>query len=274
MPANNNQIERLQQRARVVRRDVITMVHEANSGHVGGSLSAADLLVALYEAIMQVDPENPRWDGRDRFVLSKGHCTPALYSVLARRGFFPVTELATFRRVGSRLQGHPYEPKTPGVDASAGTLGLGLSTACGMALGAKLRGQPHYTYVVCGDGEQQEGQIWEAAMFARKYALDHLIAFTDRNRLQTDGNTEDVMPLEPLVSKWEAFGWNAWAIDGHSFEAILEAVARAKAERGRPTMIVANTLKGKGVSFMENIVSWHGTPPNAAECAQALAELA
>jgi transketolase len=159
------------------------------------------------------------------------------------------------------------------VDASTGTLGLGLSTAAGMALGAKLRGQAHYTYVLCGDGEQQEGQIWEAAMFARKYELDHLIAFTDRNRLQTDGETEDVMPLEPLVEKWQAFGWNAWAIDGHGFDEILAAVERAKSLPGRPTMIVANTTKGKGVSFMENVASWHGTPPNTAECAKAMAEL-
>ena len=269
----DDQIQRLCEHARGVRRDIISMVHQANSGHVGGSLSAADLLVALYFSIMRVDAANPGSAERDRFVLSKGHCTPALYAVLARRGYFAASELATFRRVGSRLQGHPYQPKTPGVDASAGTLGLGLSTAAGMALGAKLRGHSHYTYVLCGDGEQQEGQIWEAAMFARKYELDHLIAFTDRNRLQTDGATEDVMPLEPLVEKWQAFGWNAWAIDGHSFDAIHEAVDRAKSLRGRPTMIVANTTKGKGVSYMENVVTWHGTPPNAAECARALVEL-
>jgi transketolase len=272
MAVDDDRIAALGQHARVVRADIVRMVHEASSGHVGGSLSAVELLVALYYEMMQVDPGNPGWVVRDRFVLSKGHGTPALYAVLARRGFFPVAELATFRRVDSRLQGHPYQPKTPGIDASAGTLGLGLSTACGLALAAKLRQQPHYTYVLCGDGEQQEGQIWEAAMFGRKYALDHLIAFTDRNRLQTDGNTEDVMPLEPLVEKWRAFGWNAWTIDGHSFEEIIAAVARAKAGRGRPAMIVANTIKGKGVSFMENVVSWHGTPPNAAECALALAE--
>jgi transketolase len=263
----------LQKWAREVRRDIVTMVHRANSGHVGGSLSAADLMVALYHDVMRIDPARPEWPERDRFILSKGHCTPALYAVLARRGFFPLTELETFRRLGSRLQGHPYAPKTPGVDASAGTLGLGLSTACGLALAAKLRGQSHYVYVLCGDGEQQEGQIWEAAMFARKYELNHLIAFTDRNRLQTDGDTEDVMPLDPLADKWRAFGWNAWEIDGHDFAPILDAVARAKRERRRPTMIIANTTKGKGVSFMENVTSWHGTPPNIEEHARAMAEL-
>lgn len=268
-----NRLATLAEKARAARRDIVTMVHRANSGHVGGSLSAIDLLVTLYHEVMRVDPANPQWSERDRFVLSKGHCTPALYAVLAQRGFFPASELATFRRVGSRLQGHPYQPKTPGVDASAGTLGLGLSTACGLALAAKLRGQAHHVYVLCGDGEQQEGQIWEAAMFGRKYALERLIAFTDRNRLQTDGDTEAVMPLEPLVEKWRAFGWNAWEIDGHDFGQILDAIARAQAERGRPTMIVANTTKGKGVSFMENVVAWHGTPPSADEHTRALAEL-
>jgi transketolase len=236
-------------------------------------LGAAELMVALYHEAMDLKPAEPGWPNRDRFVLSKGHCTPVLYAMLAQRGFFPRSDLATFRAVGSHLQGHPYQPKTPGVDASSGTLGLGLSTACGMALGARLRGQSHYVYVLCGDGEQQEGQIWEAAMFAHKFKLDHLIAFTDRNRLQTDGDTEEVMPLDPLPDKWRAFGWNSWEIDGHDFEQILDAIARAKAGRGRPTMIVANTIKGKGVSFMENVASWHGTPPNAAEYSRALAEL-
>lgn len=249
------------------------MVHRANSGHVGGSLSAADLMAVLYHAVMRIDPARPDWSARDRFVLSKGHCTPVLYAALAQRGYFPTADLDNFRRIGSHLQGHPYQPKTPGLDASTGTLGLGLSTACGMALGAKLRAQTHYVYVLCGDGEQQEGQIWEAAMFAHKYALDHLIAFTDRNRLQTDGGTEDVMPLDPLVDKWRAFGWNAWEIDGHDIAAILGAIAQAKPRTGRPTMIVLNTIKGKGVSFMENVASWHGTPPNADDFARAQAEL-
>ena len=250
------------------------MVHRANSGHVGGSLSAADLLTALYYEIMRHDPRRPQWPERDRFILSKGHCTPVLYAVLADCGYFPREDLATFRRPGSHLQGHPYSPKTPGVEASCGTLGLGLSTACGMALAAQLKAEKHYYYVLCGDGELQEGQIWEAAMFASKYRLDHLIAFTDRNRLQTDGDTEDVMPLDPLVAKWRAFGWHAWEIDGHDYAQIIDAVGRAKSEPGRPTMIVANTVKGRGVSFMENGVRWHGTPPTDAECDRALKELA
>ena len=271
---DDSRLAELQEKARLVRRNIITMVHRANSGHVGGSLSAAEIVVALYHSVMQVDPTQPRWDGRDRFVLSKGHCTPVLYAVLADRGFFPHADLESFRKIGSHLQGHPYQPKTPGVDASTGTLGLGLSTSCGFALAAKLRKAEHYTYVLCGDGEQQEGQIWEAAMFARKYQLDHLIAFTDRNRLQTDGDTEVVMPLDPLPEKWRAFGWHTLEIDGHDFRQILAAVATAKNERGRPTMIVANTIKGKGVSFMENQVHWHGTAPNAAELSRAFMELA
>lgn len=267
------QFDLLADRARLIRRDIVSMVHRANSGHVGGSLSATDLLVALYYVVMRHDPKNPKWAERDRFVLSKGHCTPVLYAVLADCGYFPASDLLTFRRPGSHLQGHPYAPKTPGVDASTGTLGIGLSTACGLALAAKLRGAKHNVFVLCGDGEQQEGQIWEAAMFANKYHLDNLIAFTDRNRLQTDGNTEDVMPLDPLPEKWRSFGWNSWEIDGHDFKAIVGAVARAREQSGNPTMIVANTTKGRGVSFMENAAEWHGTPPTLEQCNRALLEL-
>jgi len=264
---------RLADKARQVRRDVVTMVHAANSGHIGGSLSAAEIVVALYHHIMIHDPQNPDWAERDRFVLSKGHCSPVLYATLADRGYFPLADLRTFRRPGSHLQGHPYQPKTPGVEASTGTLGLGLSTACGLALAGKLRKAGHAIFVLCGDGEQQEGQIWEAALFAHKYRLDNLIAFTDRNRLQTDGDTELVMPLDPLPEKWRAFGWNAWEIDGHDFTQIVETVARARLTRGRPTMIVANTIKGRGVSFMENAAEWHGTPPTTEEFIRALAEI-
>lgn len=264
----------LGEKARRIRRDIVTMVHRANSGHVGGSLSATEILVALYEAIMRHDPRNPRWSARDRFVLSKGHCSPVYYATLAECGYFPRADLDTFRRPGSHLQGHPSTEKTPGVEASTGTLGLGLSTACGLALAAKLRGERHTIFVLCGDGEQQEGQIWEAAMFANKYHLDNLIAFTDRNRLQTDGDTEKVMPLDPLPDKWRAFGWNSWEIDGHDFSQIIGAVARARLAPGRPTMIIANTTKGRGVSFMENVALWHGTPPSAEETVRALAELA
>ena len=274
MPLTPVRLTALAQKAQGIRRDIIEMVHRANSGHVGGSLSATEIMVALYYELMRHDPQGPQWSDRDRFVLSKGHCTPVLYAVLADCGYFPKADLAAFRQVGSHLQGHPYQPKTPGVDASTGTLGLGLSTACGLALAAKLRGQAHQIFVLCGDGEQQEGQIWEAALFAHKYRLGQLIAFTDRNRLQTDGDTEDVMPLDPLPDKWRAFGWDAWEIDGHDFNQIADAVARAKSSADRPTMIIANTIKGRGVSFMENVASWHGTPPSADDLKRAWQELA
>jgi transketolase len=267
---------RLRQRAWRIRRLVVEMVHRARSGHIGGSLGAADLLAALYHHLMRHDPRRPAWPERDRFVLSKGHCTPVLYATLADCGYFPVEDLAAFRRPGSHLQGHPYAPKTPGVDASTGTLGLGLSTAAGMALGGKLRGEPQRYYVLCGDGELQEGQIWEAALFAHKYALDNVIAFCDRNGLQTDGPSESVMPLEPLEAKWRAFGWHTEVIDGHDFAQIAGAVeaARAAPGRGRPTMIIARTVKGRGVSFMENQVGWHAQIPTDEEYARAMEELA
>jgi transketolase len=222
---------------------------------------------------MRHDPRSPRWPERDRFILSKGHCTPVIYAVLADCSYFPLEDLDHFRRPGSHLQGHPYQPKTPGIEASTGTLGLGISTATGMALGAKLRGQRHWYYVLCGDGEMQEGQVWEAAMFANKYRLDHIIAFVDRNRLQTDGDTEKVMPLDPLAAKWQAFGWATHEIDGHDFDQIISTVELAKARFGKPTMIIANTVKGKGVPFMEQDNTWHGTPPNQEEFERALREM-
>jgi transketolase len=274
VPLPPHKLLALETKARAIRREIVTMVQRANSGHVGGSLSATEILVALYYHAMRHDPRQPHWADRDRFVLSKGHCTPVYYAVLADCGYFPLEDLATFRQVGSHLQGHPYQPKTPGVDASTGTLGLGLSTACGMALAAKLRRRQHQTYVLCGDGEQQEGQIWEAAMFAHKYGLGRLIAFTDRNRLQTDGNTEDVMPLDPLADKWRAFGWQVGEIDGHDFNQIVDAIDRARSESEQPTMLIAHTIKGRGVSFMENVAGWHGTPPNETERDRALQELA
>jgi transketolase len=266
-------INALQAKARDIRRSILTMVYDADSGHIGGSFSATELVVGLYYNVMRHDPRNPCWPARDRFILSKGHCTPVLYAVLADCGYFPQEDLAQFRRPGSHLQGHPYHPKTPGIEASTGTLGLGLSTAVGMALGSKLRHEPHYYYVLCGDGEIQEGQIWEAALFANKYKLDNVIAFVDRNRLQTDGDTEEVMPLDPLPAKWRAFGWNAFEIDGHDFGQIIEVVEQAKNCKGSPTMVIANTTKGKGVSFMENDLGWHSGAPNADECQQALEEL-
>lgn len=256
-----------------VRRQIVTMVHEANSGHVGGSLGATEIVVALYYHIMHHRPDDPRWEGRDRFILSKGHCTPVLYAVLADCGYFPAEDLKTFRRPGSHLQGHPASHKTPGVEATTGTLGLGISTGAGMALAAKLKKQNHYCYILCGDGEIQEGQAWEAAMFANKYKLDNIIGFVDRNYLQTDGHSEKVMPLDPLRPKWESFGWTVFEIDGNDFTQIIETVEKAKQQKGRPVMIIARTVKGKGVSYMENEVKWHGTPPGQEDFERAIKEL-
>ncbi|MEZ5355309.1 MAG: transketolase [Bryobacteraceae bacterium] len=266
-------VEQLEAKALEIRRSIIEMVYRAQSGHIGGSLGATELLVALYYQAMRHDPRQPKWDLRDRFILSKGHCTPVLYAVLADCGYFPRPDLATFRRPGSHLQGHPYAAKTPGVDASTGTLGLGISTGVGMALAAKLRGQKHRVFILCGDGEIQEGQDWEAAMFANKYKIDNVIAFVDRNRLQTDGDTERVMPLDPLAPKWEAFGWRTEEIDGHDFPSILGAIERASTSLGQPTMIIARTTKGKGVPFMENDNHWHGAPPTEVQYRRAMEAL-
>jgi len=266
-------LKSLKNKAQGIRREIITMVYTAKSGHIGGSFGATELVVALYYNIMRHDPLNPGLSERDRFVMSKGHCTPVIYAVLGDCGYFPKKDLMQFRQPGSHLQGHPYQPKTPGIEASTGTLGLGLSTAMGMALGAKLRQQSHYYYVLCGDGEIQEGQIWEAAMFGHKYKLDNVIAFVDRNYLQTDGNTEDVMPLDPLPEKWQAFGWNVFEIDGNDFGQILHAVAEAKKRKGRPTMIIARTIKGKGVSFMTDAAEWHSGAPVSNDYERAMKEL-
>jgi len=266
-------LEKLDNKAREVRRDIVTMVHRANSGHVGGSLGATEIVVALYYHLMKHRPDDPQWDDRDRFILSKGHCTPVIYAVLADCGYFPKEDLKTFRRPGSHLQGHPAQHKTPGIDASTGTLGLGISTGVGMALGAKLKKKNHYYYILCGDGEIQEGQVWEAAMFANKYKLDNIIAFVDRNYLQTDGKSEKVMPLDPLKPKWESFGWEVFEIDGNDFTQIIQTVEEARNIKGKPTMIIANTVKGKGVSFMENEASWHGTPPGKEDFDKAIKEL-
>ena len=263
----------LRRKAWEIRKHILEMVYRANSGHVGGSLGATDLVVALYYHLMSHNPSDPKWPGRDRFILSKGHCTPVIYAVLADCGYFPKADLLTFRRPGSHLQGHPYQPKTPGIEASTGTLGLGLSTGLGMALAARLRGETHCYYILCGDGEIQEGQAWEAAMFANKYKLDNVIAFVDRNYQQTDGFTEDIMPLDPLVPKWEAFGWRTYEIDGNDLRDIVATVEQAKTLKGRPTMIIARTVKGKGVSFMENDAKWHGTPPTREEYERAMREL-
>lgn len=272
-PLSSEEIARLTSKALEIRRSILTMVYEADSGHIGGSFSSVEMVVALYYHVMQHQAAAPRWPKRDRFILSKGHCAPVIYAVLADLGYFPATDLAQFRRPGSHLQGHPYQPKTPGIEASTGTLGIGLSTALGMALGAKLRRESHFYYVLCGDGELQEGQIWEAAMFGNKYQLDNVIVFVDRNRRQTDGNTEEVMPLDPLQSKWLAFGWNVYEIDGHNFRQILEAIGRARQGNGKPSIVIANTVKGKGVSFMENRDEWHSGAPTYEQWQQALEEL-
>jgi len=269
---SDSRLEELRIKCKKIRKEIINMVYEARSGHIGGSLGATELVVSLYYHLMNHDPKNPNWEKRDRFILSKGHCTPVLYSVLADCGYFPKKDLKTFRRPGSHLQGHPYHPKTPGVEATTGALGIGLSTAMGMALTARNRGQNHKYYVICGDGEIQEGQIWEAAMFANKYKLDNLIAFVDRNYLQTDGNSEEIMPLDPLVPKWESFGWKVYEIDGHDIRKIVTTVDEAK-KSDRPVMIIAKTVKGKGVSFMENVVAWHGDVPSKEEAEKALKEL-
>ena len=251
----------------------VDAVHEAASGHPGGSLSCLDMLTALYFHEMNIDPAKPKDPARDRFVLSKGHCSPALYATLAQRGYFPVEELKLFRSIKAHLSGHPDMVNVPGVDMSTGSLGQGLSAAVGMALAAKLRGESYRTYAICGDGEIEEGQIWEAAMAAAKWKLDNLCAFVDVNGLQIDGRTADVMPSEPLDAKFAAFNWNVLKIDGHDMQAILDALAAAREEKGRPTVILAATVKGKGVSFMENQAGWHGKAPNDEQFAQARSEL-
>ena len=265
--------EMLKEQAKQIRRDIVTMVGAAKSGHPGGSLSATEILTYLYFEEMNVKTEDPKWADRDRFVLSKGHAAPVLYATLAHKGFFPVEELATLRKLGSRLQGHPDMKKVPGVDMSTGSLGTGISTAVGMALACQLDKKDNYVYTVLGDGEIQEGQVWEAAMSAAHYKLDNLIAFVDNNGLQIDGDIDLVLSPNPIDAKFAAFGWHVQVIDGHDFGQIANAVAAAKAEKGKPSVIVAKTVKGKGVSYMENQAGWHGSAPNAEQVAQAMEEL-
>lgn len=259
--------------ANEIRQDIIRMLGAAGSGHPGGSLSAADIVTALYFKFLRIDPENTKKPDRDRFILSKGHAAPVLYAALAQRGFFPREELITLRKLGSSLQGHPDMKKVPGVDMSTGSLGQGLSAANGMALAGRLDGRDYRVYVLLGDGETQEGQVWEAAMASAHYRLDNLTAFLDHNRLQIDGPIEEVMSPEPLAEKWRAFGWDVQVIDGHDMAQILEAVEKAQKVKGKPQMIVAETIKGKGVSFMENQAGWHGSAPKPEETEKALAEL-
>lgn len=256
-----------------MRRMIIEMLTEAGSGHPGGSLSATDIIATLFFREMNVDVNAPKMADRDRFVLCKGHAAPALYSVLALKGFFPKEDVFTLRKLGSHLQGHPDMKKLPGVDVSTGSLGQGLSMASGMALAGKMDNAPYRVYAVLGDGELEEGQVWEAAMFAAHYKLDNLCAFVDNNGLQIDGNIDDVMSPNPIADKWRAFGWHVMEIDGHNIEEIFAALDQAKTVKGKPTMIVAHTVKGKGVSFMEHQAGWHGAAPKLEEKDRALAEL-
>lgn len=266
-------VAELSRKATDLRREILKMIHNAASGHPGGALSVLDILLILYYQVMRVDPRNPNDRERDRLVFSKGHACAALYAVLADRGFFPFTYLQQFRKIDSILQGHPDMRKTPGVDFSTGSLGQGLSAAGGMALAARLDGSPRRIYAVLGDGEIQEGQVWEAAMTAAHYRLDNLTAILDYNGLQIDGWVREIKSVEPLTPKWKAFGWNLLECDGHDYSQLLEALQRARANRGAPTMIIARTVKGKGVPFMENRSEWHGSPPGEEELARALEAL-
>ena len=263
----------LKSTAAKIRLGALEGVHAAASGHPGGSLSIADIMAYLYFEEMRVDPKNPKWEDRDRFVLSKGHTAPALYAALALKGFFDAEEISKLRQVDSFLQGHPDMKGTPGVDMSTGSLGLGISTACGMALAAKLDGKSSRVYTIVGDGESQEGQVWEAAMFAAHYKLDNLCVVIDWNGLQIDGPVAEIMNPTPHDKKLEAFGFHVISIDGHDFEQIEAAFNEARATKGKPTAIIATTVKGKGVSFMENQVGWHGSAPNDEQYEKAVAEI-
>ena len=256
-----------------LRVDVIKEVFKAGSGHPGGSLSAADIMTALYFKEMNIDPENPDMPDRDKFVLSKGHAAPILYAALANKGFFPKEELASLRKLGSTLQGHPNMHKVPGVEMSTGSLGQGFSVSVGMALANKMDKNPGRVYVLLGDGELQEGIVWEAAMAAAHYGLSNMCAIVDNNGLQIDGNNDDVMKVQPIDEKFKAFGWNIQVIDGHDFDQIFQALENARAEKEKPSVIVAKTVKGKGVSFMEDKAGWHGKAPSEEEAQKAVAEL-
>lgn len=263
----------LNELCRRIRKDILVALNAAGSGHSGGSLSSVEILVALYFYKLRHRPNDPHWEGRDRFLLSKGHVCPALYAVMAHAGYLPVEELKTLRKLGTRLQGHPHMLKLPGLETSSGSLGQGLSIGVGMALGAKMDRKDFRVYCFMGDGETDEGQIWEAAMGGAHYNLDNLCGIVDRNRLQIDGDTEKVMRLEPYCEKWAAFGWNVIECDGHSLDELMDALDQAECNCGAPTAIIAHTVKGKGVSFMENKAEWHGIPPNNEQLALALKEL-
>ena len=266
-------IQKLEDKAREMRKDIVRMVGSAGSGHPGGSLSASDIVAALYFHVMRYDVKNPQWPDRDRFVISKGHAGPVLYAALAEAGFFPKEEILTFRKINSRVQGHPDRCKLPGVEFSTGSLGQGLSGSCGMALAGKIDKKDYRVFCIIGDGESEEGQIWEAAMSAAHFGLDNLTVVTDNNGLQIDGPNCEIMNVAPLPDKWKAFGWNVIEIDGHDYSQILDALSADRKVAGMPTMIIAHTTKGKGVSFMENVCDWHGKAPSEEQVSQAVAEL-
>jgi transketolase len=270
MPKSQQELEDI---AKCVRRDIIQMIGAAKSGHPGGSLSAVELIVELYFDYMHIDPKNPKWPDRDRFILSKGHAAPVLYSVMAEAGFTPKDQLNTLRKLGSIYQGHPDVRFIPSLEASTGSLGGGLSLALGMGLAARLDGRQFRTYVMLGDGEIQEGQVWEAAMFGAYHKVDNVVAIVDYNGIQLDGFVKDIMEVAPLADKWRSFGWHTLEIDGHDLAAVRKAYVEAEATKGKPTAIVAHTIKGKGVSFMENNPKFHGVAPTPAEVDLALKEL-
>jgi transketolase len=267
-------LSQLEKKANTIREDIIEMLVAGGSGHSAGPLGLSDIFAALYFHIMQHDPKNPDWDDRDILVLSNGHCVPVRYAAMAEAGYFDKKELKTLRKFGSRLQGHPERLRLPGLETTSGPLGSGLSQAAGMAKALKIdKATGRWVYCVCSDGEHDEGNFWEGVMFAAKYKLNNLIAIVDRNNIQIDGYTEDVMPLEDLHAKWKAFGWHVQEIDGHNVESIIDACSMARAVENRPSVIIAHTIPGKGVDFMEYDPAWHGKPPKADEAKKALAEL-
>lgn len=272
MATSELQIKELEEKAKLIRRLIVQMIAKAGSGHPGGSLSATDLITALFFSVLKHDPKNPKWPERDRFHMSKGHCAPLWYAVLAESGYFPKEALSTLRQLGSLLQGHP-DRRTPGVEVSSGSLGQGLSVALGMSLAAKVDKKDYRVYVLIGDGETQEGNIWEAAMAAAHFKRDNICAILDYNGFQIDGATKAIMNLDPIANKWKAFGWHAIEIDGHNMRQILAAYDEAKTIKDQPTAIIARTIKGKGVSFMENTVDFHGRAPTQEETERALEEL-
>ncbi len=270
---SKNYVEALENKCKDVRKDILMMLNESKSGHSGGSLSSVEIMVALYFYKMKIKPHDPCWDGRDYFILSKGHVCPALYAVMSHAGYFPQEELKTLRKKGARLQGHPHRLKLPGLETSSGSLGQGLSIANGLALALKLDKKPNRVYCLMGDGEIQEGQVWEAAMTSAHYSLDNVCAIVDYNNLEIDGFVEDVMGIYPVVDKWKAFNWHVMECDGNDMNSVMKTLDKAEQLKRKPTMIVARTTKGKGVSFMENVDLWHGKVPNAEQLDQALSQL-